>query len=199
MFVVDDAHREECAVRVALNDRAADSRPPLAERLLCRGPGQMMVLREPAFPGVQFNEFRSADALSLASHELNQRRRTVAADAPAKILLKGYITVFLTFDGAAELNDRVGDQSVVGPARFSFKTKDFREAFTELFVPLEYFHLRAPFLATPSASKLSTLVGPSAAGGLCGPTELSSTKLEARSEARESFGRRLSFASAKAV
>ena len=76
-----------------------------------------ILLREPAFPGVQFNEFRSAVAFSRASHELNQRRRTVAADALAKIFLKGCITVFLTFDGAAKLNDRVGDQSVVGPAR----------------------------------------------------------------------------------
>lgn len=146
MLVVDNAHCEKCAVRVALNDRAADSRPPLAERLLRHGSGHMVVLRESALPGVQFNEFRSTGAFSLASHALNQRRRSVAADALAKILLKGYITILLAFDGAAELNDRVGDQPVIGPARFSFKAKDFREAFPELFVPLRILPLAGAVL-----------------------------------------------------
>ena len=93
-LIVDDAHCKKCAVRVPLNDRVADPGPPLTKRLLRKGGGHMIVLKEPAPVGVQFNELRSAGAFSLAAHALNQRRRTVAADTLSKILLKGYMAVF---------------------------------------------------------------------------------------------------------
>ena len=136
MLTFNDAHGQKGAVHVSLNNDVTYSRPPLTERLLLISFRHMVVLRESEMTTGKINEFRSAGAFSLAAYALNQRCRAVSTDTLSKVHLKADIAVLLTFDGAAELNDRVRDQTVVGLPRFTLAPVDFRQFQFERFVAL---------------------------------------------------------------